>query len=94
MKVANLPKVEWNRAVRAQLSRALARNQLSPRSHQLHGIQEFALAGALGGVAQARAALLHALVVWTSGLVHHTVAGFVQRIRRWSEPATASRHSA
>jgi restriction system protein len=37
------------------------RNQFGPGDHQLHGIQEFALARALGGVAQAQAALLHAL---------------------------------
>lgn len=67
-------KSKWNRAVRAQLSRALARNQFSPRNHQLQGIQESAHAG----VAQAQVALLLALVVWTSGLVDHIAPEFAK----------------
>ena len=59
------------------------RNQFGPGDHQLHGIQEFALARSLGGVAQAQAALLHARIVWASCLLKHITAAFVQRIPCW-----------
>lgn len=55
------------------------RDQLSPGHHQFHGIKEFTLARALGGVAQAQAALLHGLIVWASAMSEHTAQGFVQR---------------
>ncbi|WP_343735866.1 hypothetical protein, partial [Acidovorax sp.] len=40
----------------------------------------FTLARALGGVAQAQAALRHVLIVWASSLRQHITQGFVQRV--------------
>jgi hypothetical protein len=62
------------------------RDQFCPGHHQFHGIEKFALAGALGGVAQAQAALLHALIVWPSGLLKHIAQGFVQSILSGKNP--------
>ena len=56
------------------------RHQFSPRNHQFHGAQEFALAGALDCVAQTQAALFHVPIVWASGMLNHIAEGFVQRI--------------
>lgn len=53
------------------------RDQFSPGHHPFHCIEEFALARALDGVAQAQAALLHGRIVWASGVsqAHHDGIG-------------------
>ena len=56
------------------------RDQLCPGHHQLHGIKEFTLARALGGVVQAQTALLHVLIVWALPMLKHVTQGFVQSI--------------
>ncbi len=73
------------------------RYQFGPGNHQLHGVQEFALAGVLDGVAQAQAALLHVCIVWASGPCKHIRRGFVQRIPKAEcllQPATFERRLA
>ena len=46
------------------------------------GCASIAIARALGGIAQAQAALLHGLIVSASSLRKHITQGFVQRVPR------------
>lgn len=78
--------------------RGIGRNQghqRNPRHHTFHLRQELALARALGGIAQAQAALLHGLIVSASSLRKHITQGFVQMVpgTQAARSATVFRHA-